>query len=114
MTARTEPYPRRWAALIVLAFSLLVISDSAVAALPADAATAASDSVGAAHEVAAQVGSDLVSAANQAFVDAMSTTTSIAAGIAIAGALIATAFLPARAKARAGHALSPALETGVR
>ena len=26
MTARTEPYPRRWAALIVLAFSLLVIS----------------------------------------------------------------------------------------
>jgi EmrB/QacA subfamily drug resistance transporter len=89
--------------------------DSAVAGLPADAAAGASDSVGAAHEVAAQVGSaDLVSAANQAFVDAMSTTASIAAGIAIAGALIATAFLPARAKARAGHALSPALETGVR
>jgi hypothetical protein len=87
--------------------------DGAVAGLPADAAMAASDSVGAAHEVAAQVGStDLVAAANQAFVDAMSTTASIAAGIAIVGALIAAMFLPARARAR--YAVSPAYETGVR
>jgi EmrB/QacA subfamily drug resistance transporter len=87
----------------------------AVTGLPADAAAAASDSVGAAHTVAAQVGSaDLVAASNQAFVDAMSTTASIAAGIAVAGALIAAAFLPARARARAGYALSPAAETGVR
>jgi EmrB/QacA subfamily drug resistance transporter len=77
--------------------------DSAVAGLPADAAGAASDSVGAAHQVASQIGSaDLVAAANQAFVDAMSGTASIAAGIAMAGALIAAMFLPARAKARTG------------
>ena len=65
------------------------------------AATAASDSVGAAHEVAAgmggQGGAELVSAANGAFVDAMSTTASVAAAIAVVGALIAAAFLPARA-----------------
>ena len=89
--------------------------DSAVAGLPGDAAAAASDSVGAAHQVAAQTGSaDLVTAANQAFVDAMSTTASIAAGIAMAGALIAVAFLPARAKARAAYGASPAFETGVK
>src|SRR6476469_7563910 len=73
--------------------------DGAVAGLPASAAAAASDSVGAAHAVAAQLGSsDLVAASNSAFVDAMATTASIAAAIAIVGALIAAAFLPARAR----------------
>jgi len=75
----------------------------AVTDLPTGAATAASDSVGAAHEVAAQTGggagADLIAASNQAFVDAMTATASIAAAIAIAGALIAAAFLPARARA---------------
>jgi len=52
----------------------------AVAALPPDAAAAASDSVGAAHQVAAESGAaDLVASANQAFVDAMGTTAGIAA-----------------------------------
>jgi EmrB/QacA subfamily drug resistance transporter len=83
----------------------------AVAGLPADTAAAASDSVGAAHAVGS---ADLIAAADQAFVDAMSTTASIAAGIAIAGALIAAMFLPARARGRAGYIPSPALETGVR
>ena len=73
----------------------------AVPGLSLEAATAASDSVGAAHAVAARLdggaGTDLISASNQAFVDAMSTTASIAAAIAIAGVLIAAAFLPARA-----------------
>jgi hypothetical protein len=60
---------------------------------------AAQDSVGAAHAVAAQTGAtDLVATANQAFVDAMSTTAGIAAAIAIVGAVIALAFLPARAR----------------
>ena len=81
--------------------------DGDVAGLPSGAATAASDSVGAAHAVAAQVGggtgADLVATANQAFVDAMSTTASIAAAIAIVGALIAAAFLPARARAASAH-----------
>jgi MFS transporter, DHA2 family, multidrug resistance protein len=60
---------------------------------------AARDSVGAAHAVAAQTGAtDLVATANQAFVDAMSTTAGIAAAIAMLGAVIALAFLPARAR----------------
>jgi EmrB/QacA subfamily drug resistance transporter len=59
---------------------------------------AARDSVGAAHAVAAQTrATDLVATANQAFVDAMSTTAGIAAAIAMVGAVIALAFLPARA-----------------
>jgi EmrB/QacA subfamily drug resistance transporter len=64
---------------------------------------AAQDSVGAAHAVAAQTGTtDLAATANQAFVDAMSTTAGIAAAIAIVGAVIALAFLPARARSAAG------------
>ena len=82
--------------------------DGAVTGLPADTVAAATDSVGAAHEVAAGIGGDagsaLVTASNQAFVDAMSTTASIAAAIAIAGALIAAAFLPARARAEISSA----------
>jgi EmrB/QacA subfamily drug resistance transporter len=84
----------------VLASAYAVGMDGSVSELPDGAATAATDSVGAAHEVAAQVGggaaAQLVSAANHAFVDAMSTTATIAAGVAIAGALIAAVFLPAR------------------
>ena len=70
--------------------------------LPAEQAEAAGDSVGAAHAVAAQLGGGaaarLVDASNHAFVDAMATTASIAAAVALAGALIAAAFLPARAR----------------
>jgi predicted MFS family arabinose efflux permease len=84
----------------ILATSYASSMEGPTAALPADAAAAASDSVGAAHAVAAQTGAtDLVATANQAFVDAMSTTAGIAAAIAIVGAVVAAAFLPARAKA---------------
>jgi hypothetical protein len=84
----------------------------AVADLSPDAAAAASDSVGAAHGAAAGLGGGadaaLVAASNSAFVDAMSTTATIAAAIAVAGALIAAAFLPARARtAPARGALAP-------
>jgi hypothetical protein len=76
--------------------------DGSVAGLPSDAAAAATDSVGAAHEVAAHVGggaaSQLVTASNQAFVDAMTSTAGVAAAIALFGALIAAVFLPARAR----------------
>jgi EmrB/QacA subfamily drug resistance transporter len=79
--------------------------EGSVADLSAGAARAASDSVGAAHEVAAGLGGDagtnLVATSNQAFVDAMSTASSIAAAVAIIGALIAAVFLPARARAEA-------------
>jgi EmrB/QacA subfamily drug resistance transporter len=74
--------------------------DGAVAGLPPDAAAAASDSVGGAHQVAAQTGADgLVAAANDAFVSAMNSTAGVAAAIALAGALIAALFLPTRARA---------------
>jgi EmrB/QacA subfamily drug resistance transporter len=83
--------------------------DSAVHGLPKDAAEAASDSVGGAHDVAAQIGGDaavhLTQVANQSFVDAMSTTATLAAGVALAGALIAAAFLPARARTPRAAAL---------
>jgi EmrB/QacA subfamily drug resistance transporter len=76
--------------------------DDAVGGLPPDAATAASDSVVAAHAVAAEAGgsaaADLVAAADQAFVHAMSSTATIGAVVAVVGALIAAAFLPARAR----------------
>jgi EmrB/QacA subfamily drug resistance transporter len=81
----------------------------AVDGLSAGGAAAASDSVGAAHEVAAGLGgesaAELVAAANQAFVEAMSATASIAAGVALVGALVAARFLPARAASldRADH-----------
>jgi EmrB/QacA subfamily drug resistance transporter len=74
----------------------------AVAGLPADAAEAASDSVGGAHEVAAQMGGEaagrLIHLADQAFVDAMTTTALLASAVALVGALIAAAFLPSRAR----------------
>ena len=77
--------------------------------LPSEAAHAASDSVGAAHEVAAGMGGDagaqLAASANDAFVHAMSTTSMVAAAVALVGALIAAAFLPARA---GGHSPAPA------
>jgi len=76
--------------------------DGAVAGLPAEASAAASDSVGAAQQVGAELGgttgAELIATANQAFVDAMSTTASVAALFAVAGALIALCLLPSRAR----------------
>jgi hypothetical protein len=86
---------------------------NATAGLPHAAAAAASDSVGAAHEVAAQLGggagAELIDTANRAFVDAMTTTATLAAAAAVIGALIALAFLPSRARHE-----SPALSGGLR
>jgi EmrB/QacA subfamily drug resistance transporter len=87
--------------------------DGAVAGLPSDAAAAASDSVGAAHQVASQMGGEaatrLVHLADQAFVDAMSTTATLAAAVALVGALIAAAFLPSRAGSGASQIADEAL-----
>jgi Na+/melibiose symporter-like transporter len=93
----------------VLASTYATGMDGSVTGLPDEAATAASDSVGSAHEVAAQMGGapDLITAANDAFIGAMGTTAGIAAGIALAGALIAAAFLPARARGRSVSPLEP-------
>jgi EmrB/QacA subfamily drug resistance transporter len=79
--------------------------DSSVAGLSPEQAHAAGDSVGAAHQVASQLdataASTLVAAADQAFVDAMATTATIAAAVALIGALIAVTFLPSRARSTA-------------
>jgi EmrB/QacA subfamily drug resistance transporter len=74
--------------------------DNDVTALPASAAAAATDSVGAAHELAAQLGGSagqrLLEASNLAFVEGMATTATLAAAAAVVGALIALVLLPAR------------------
>jgi MFS transporter, DHA2 family, multidrug resistance protein len=83
--------------------------EDATAALPPEAAEAASDSVGAAHGVAEQLGgagAKLIATADQSFVDAMNTASTVAAGVALVGALLALAFLPSRA--RKGTAPAPA------
>jgi EmrB/QacA subfamily drug resistance transporter len=83
---------------------------SAVAGLPPEAAEAASDSVGGAHDVAAQIGGEaavrLTHVADSAFVDAMSTTATLASAVALLGALIALLFLPSRARASAPEAIT--------
>jgi EmrB/QacA subfamily drug resistance transporter len=70
------------------------------AALPDPARDAASDSVGAAMVVGAQIGragDAVVVAAREAFVYAMSRASWVAAAIGVVGALVAWRFLPARA-----------------
>jgi hypothetical protein len=77
--------------------------DDATDGLPHTAASAASDSVGAAHALGSQLGGgaggNLIDIANSAFVDAMTTTATLAAAAAVIGALIALVFLPSRARA---------------
>ena len=77
--------------------------DDATAGLPPAAAEAAGDNVGAAQHIGAQLGgragAALIDSANGAFIDAMATTATLAAGAAVIGALIALAWLPARARA---------------
>jgi EmrB/QacA subfamily drug resistance transporter len=74
--------------------------EGSVSSVPDQAAAASLDSVDAAHAVAAQLGGDagssLIATADQAFVAAMGSTTGIAAAVALAGAMVALLFLPAR------------------
>ena len=74
--------------------------DAVTAGLPAEAAHAASESLAAASMIAATVGgpagASLLATAQTAFVDAMSMTSLIGAGFAVAGALLALVWLPAR------------------
>src|SRR5215217_1894567 len=73
--------------------------DDAVRELPAPAAHAASDGLAGAVQVAARTGNDgLVASANHAFVAGMSTAAWVAAGVALAGAVIALVALPSRAR----------------
>lgn len=73
-----------------------------VTELPADAAAAAEDSIQGAYGVAGQlapdVGAALVSAADTAFVDAMSGTVLAAGAVALLGALITLIWMPSHAR----------------
>lgn len=88
----------------LLATSYSNAIDPVTRALPPEAAHAASDSVGVALGVAARIGGPegqaLAAAARSAFVDAMGTTALVASGFAMAGALVALLFLPAREQPR--------------
>ena len=73
--------------------------EAPTAALPEAAGEAASDSVGGAHEVAAGLGDQaatFIADANQAFVEAMTTSASVATCVALIGAVVAAIYLPAR------------------
>ncbi|MCI0440202.1 MAG: MFS transporter, partial [Chloroflexi bacterium] len=73
----------------------------AVAGLPASAAEAARNSLGAATQVAASIGGDagdtLLRFAGNAFIDGFGLTMAIAAGIAFVAALVVFRFMPSRA-----------------
>ena len=85
----------------VLSTSYASGMDGATSGLPHGAAEAASDSVGGAHEVAADMaggaGAKLIAVADQSFIEAMNTASSVAAVVALVGAIVALAFLPSRA-----------------
>jgi DHA2 family multidrug resistance protein-like MFS transporter len=74
---------------------------ASVTELTPEQAHLAGDSVGGAHAVAAHLDAGtaqtLIDVSNHAFVDAMATTAGIAAAVALIGAVIAAALLPARA-----------------
>jgi EmrB/QacA subfamily drug resistance transporter len=76
--------------------------DGAVSHLPGPAADAAHNQLGGALAVAQRIGGQageaLVHTARSAFVSGMHTTALVAAGVALAGALLSALFLPARAR----------------
>jgi len=87
----------------------------AVSNLSPSAASAASDSVGAALGVAGRIGpqaSELVQAARSAFVESMGNAALVAAGVALLGAMVALFFLPAQPRASETESqTTPSLET---
>ncbi|MDQ3766426.1 MAG: MFS transporter, partial [Actinomycetota bacterium] len=87
----------------------------AVSNLPARAALAASDSVGAALNIAGHIGpqgSALAQAARNSFVVSMGDAVTVAAGVALLGAAVALIFLPSRARITENEPeVTPSLET---
>ncbi len=79
--------------------------------LPSAVVSAASDSVGAASGIAARVGGEtgqaLTTASHAAFIHGMDVTVLVGAGVALAGALVALLFLPARAQQPVAEAIEP-------
>ena len=89
--------------LTAAAYHTSIDSSGATSALPAEARAAVHDSIGGANLVAAHLGGagkPLLAVVTQAFVDAMSSTLLVAAGVAVFGAIVAYVVLPSR---RAGE-----------
>ena len=87
----------------VLSSSYSDAMGSAVSNLPARAALAASDSVGAALNIAGRIGpqgSALAQAARTSFVESMGDAVIVAAGVALLGAAVALIFLPAQPRVK--------------
>jgi EmrB/QacA subfamily drug resistance transporter len=90
--------------LTASAYHSTMAGTAALRALPAPARAAAHDSIGGAAQVARLLGprgTALAAQANAAFVHAMSHTVVIASVVAVLGALVALAFLPARPRSAA-------------
>lgn len=103
--------------LFAASYSAAMSTASSAAGLPADAARVAGESLAGAGVVAAgiggPVGATLLASAQAAFVDAMSMTSIIGIGFALAGALVALIWLPARAETRPNVAVgAEATEAG--
>jgi EmrB/QacA subfamily drug resistance transporter len=85
----------------VFASSYTANISSAVSGLPAEAADAASRSVGAALEIGAQMGgatgAAIITAAKESFISAMDRGLFVGATIALVGAMVALIWLPSRA-----------------
>lgn len=82
----------------ILASSYGAAMEPVVSVLPPEAAALAGDSVGGAIRVAQQIGdaaAPLIAAANEAFIDAMTSAVWVAAAIALLGSIITWRFLPA-------------------
>ncbi|GMQ97758.1 MAG: MFS transporter [Acidimicrobiia bacterium] len=83
----------------ILASSYGSAMEPLLSTLPAEAAAVAGDSIGGALAVASRIGdagAPLIAAANEAFIGGMSASVWVAAGVALAGAVVAALFLPAR------------------
>ena len=83
----------------ILASSYASSMTQVAATLPPEAAEVASDSIGGALAVAAQIGdaaAPLVEAAKSAFIDAMGNAIWVAAAVALVGAVLTWFYLPAR------------------
>jgi len=86
--------------LLAAGYHASMTDSAAVHALPPAQAAVAHDSLGGAVQVAGQLGGagqSLLADASHAFVNAMSSTVLVGAGVALIGALIALVWLPSRA-----------------
>jgi EmrB/QacA subfamily drug resistance transporter len=87
----------------ILASSYGVAIEPALRGVPSRVAQAAGDSIGAATNIAAQLGAQgqgLLATARSAFIEGMGDAMLVGAGVAAVGALLVLLFLPARARRR--------------